>query len=307
MERIAVLYGGKSAERDVSLRTGTAIYEALQSKGYNTVLIDVDDHIVEHLRAAQIDVAFIALHGRYGEDGTIQGLLELLGIPYTGSGVLASALAMDKAMTKKIFLQDGIPTPIYMLVEQKDDLDRKIAAILAQMRLPLIVKPSMEGSSIGLTMVQQETDLTAALKTAFEYSEKVLIEEFVKGTEITVGLIGNDVLQALPIVEIRPVKGLYNYEAKYTVGMTEFIVPATLGPTVYQHAQQLAVQAHRALGCRGVSRVDMIIDAAGKPWVLEVNTMPGMTATSLLPKAARQAGIEFADLVEKILLLAVKN
>jgi D-alanine-D-alanine ligase len=255
------------------------------------------------------DVALICLHGRFGEDGTIQGMLELLGIPYTGSGVLASALAMDKTMSKKIFQVEGIPTPPWITVRGREEADgylRELLAGEARVSCPAVVKPSRQGSTIGISIVRSLDQMAAALDTALKFDSEVLIEKFVEGMEITGPVLGNDVLECLPLVEIVPNGGFYDYEAKYTPGATDEICPARLSPELTRQAQDLAARAHHALGCRGFSRTDMLVDAEGI-WVLEVNTIPGMTPTSLLPRSAEAAGLTFAELLDRMIALALEG
>ncbi len=289
--------GGLSREREISLRTGKTIQRALAEKGYTVVPIDVGDDIAEKVVTEEIEFAFLALHGRFGEDGTIQGMLELMKIPYTGSGVLASALAMDKIMSKKFFICEKIPTPGFEVLrrdEVKKGRPQKIS-----LPLPVVVKPSREGSTIGISIVRKEEDLSSALKKAGEYDSEILIEEFIRGKEITVGIL-EDI--PLPIIEIVPKSGFYDYHSKYTKGETQYIVPARIAREKYLYAQEISLKAFQALGCSGVARVDLMTDENENPFVIDVNTMPGMTETSLLPKAANYAGISFEDLVERILL-----
>lgn len=308
--KIVVLMGGPSTEREVSLRTGNAIYEALLAKGCNVTTLDLDRDVVAKLQAEKPDVVFIAVHGKYGEDGVVQGILDLLEIPYTGSGVLASALAMDKAISKKIFNASGIPTPRALMFGSADHrrgIEPIIEQINNQFTLPVVVKAATQGSSIGVLIVSEPEQLRAAVEEAFGYSETVVVEQYIKGQEITVAVWGNDTPQALPIVEIAPKSGCYDYKSKYTKGATEYIVPARLPETVYQAVQQTAVQAHQALQCRGLSRVDFMVEESGAFYVLEVNTVPGMTETSLVPKAAAAQGINFGDFVLKLIDLALQK
>ncbi|MBM4338623.1 MAG: D-alanine--D-alanine ligase [Deltaproteobacteria bacterium] len=289
--------GGLSREREISLRTGKAIHKALLEKGYTACAIDVDRNIGESLIKKKIEIAFIALHGRYGEDGTIQGMLEMMGIPYTGSNVLASALALHKVMSKKIFLHEKIETPDFEYFRREEiekDPSRKVS-----LPLPVVVKPAREGSTIGITIVKKEEELLRALKEAGKYDEEILVEAFIKGKEITVGIL-NDI--ALPIIEIAPKSGFYDYHSKYTKGETEYIIPARIPREKYLHAQEISLRAFKALGCSGCARVDLMTDEEGNPFVIDVNTMPGMTETSLLPKAAEHVGISFGELAERILL-----
>ena len=296
-KKVAVMMGGLSREREISLKTGKAISKALIEKGYTVTAIDVREDLPEKLVKEKIECAFLALHGRFGEDGTIQGMLELMKIPYTGSGVLASALAMHKIMSKKFFLYESIPTPrfeVFQREEIKKDLPKKIS-----LPLPVIVKPAREGSTIGVSIVQKEEELGPALKEAGEYDEEILVEEFMKGKEITVGIL-EDI--PLPIIEIVPKSGFYDYHSKYTKGETQYILPARISREKYLYAQEISLKAFQTLGCSGVARVDLMTDEHENPFVIDVNTMPGMTETSLLPKAASYAGIPFEDLVERILL-----
>jgi len=302
--KIAVLMGGTSSEREVSLRTGRAVENALKSQGLQVVGIDVDGQMVRKLMAAQIDLVFLALHGRGGEDGSVQGLLEVMGIPYTGSKVLASALAFHKAKTKAVLSFHHIPTPRFVVLTHGDFLARPQEASKLAWRYPVVVKPCEEGSTFGVSLVKAPEEMEAACAHAFQYGSEVLIEDFIDGREVTVGILAD---QALPVVEVVPRSGFYDYEAKYTPGKTEYIVPAQLEENLYQQVQYWGLRAHRALGCRGVSRVDIRIDQQGNPFVLEVNTIPGMTETSLLPKAARVAGIPFEELVKRILNLALDD
>jgi D-alanine-D-alanine ligase len=296
-KRVGVLMGGLSREREISLKTGKAILKALTEKGYPVIPLDVGNDIVEKLLKEKIECAFLALHGRFGEDGTIQGMLELMRIPYTGSGVLASALAMHKIMSKKFFLCEKIPTPRFDAFRRdeikKDHLKR------TSLPLPVVVKPAREGSTIGISIVQQEVALGPALKKAGEYDEEILVEEFMKGKEITVGIL-EDI--PLPVIEIVPKSGFYDYYSKYTKGETQYILPARIAREQYLSAQEISLRAFQQLGCSGVGRVDLMTDENENPYVIDVNTMPGMTETSLLPKAALYAGIPFEDLVERILL-----
>jgi D-alanine-D-alanine ligase len=308
--KIIVLMGGPSTEREVSLRTGTAIYEALLAKGCQVTTLDLDREIVGKLQEEKPDVVFIAVHGKYGEDGVVQGILDLLEIPYTGSGVLASALAMDKAMSKKVFLAEGIPTPhslILGIADKKSGINMVVARVKEQFTFPAVVKASTQGSSIGVTIVEDAENLSNAIEDAFHYSETVLIEQFIRGREVTVAVWGNESPEALPIIEIAPKSGRYDYQSKYTKGATEYIVPARLPQQVYQLIQQAAVAAHRALGCKGVSRVDFMVEDTGAFYALEVNTVPGMTGTSLVPKAAAAAGIDFGDFALRLIDLALQK
>jgi D-alanine-D-alanine ligase len=254
-----------------------------------------------------IDVAFLALHGRFGEDGTLQGTLDLLGVPYVGSGTLASALAMDKVMAKKVLAADGVPVPRGLALGRaafraNPEMESGRAA---EAFLPAVVKPARQGSSIGMSLVESALEMCPALEKAFAHDARVLVEERLVGTELTVGVLGNEALEALPVVEIVPKNHFFDYEAKYDPALTEEICPARIPAADAARAQELALRSHRALGCRGLSRVDMILTATG-PVVLEVNTMPGMTVNSLLPKAAKAAGISFPDLLDRLVRLALE-
>jgi D-alanine-D-alanine ligase len=296
-KKIGVMMGGLSREREISLRTGKAILKALIEKGYNASAIDVGQDIAETLVKEKIEIAFIALHGRFGEDGTIQGMLELTRIPYTGSGVLASALALHKIMAKKFFLCENIPTPTYE-VFLREEIEKN-SPRTTSLPLPVVVKPAREGSTIGVSIVRSEEELVPALKGAGRYDEEILVEEFMKGKEITVGIL-EDI--PLPVIEIVPKSGFYDYHAKYTKGETQYIIPARIRREKYLYAQEISLKAFQVLGCSGCARVDLMTDEDENPFVIDVNTMPGMTETSLLPKAAGYAGISFEELVERILL-----
>jgi D-alanine-D-alanine ligase len=292
-KKIGVLMGGLSPEREISLCTGRAVLEAIGKLGLHAEGIDVDRNIATILKQKSIDLAFIALHGTYGEDGTIQGLLEYQKIPYTGSGVLGSAIAYDKVKSKELFDLHGIPTAPYQVAvrSQRGNFVRSI-------ELPVVVKPSNQGSSLGITIVKTEEDFDRALDSAFKYSEEVLVEKYVEGKLLAVGMMGE---KPLPIIHIRPRSGFYDYEAKYTEGKTEYICPAKLSEEETRRCHESSTQVFRVLQGRGVPRVDVILDLQGVPQVLEMNTVPGMTPTSLLPMAAKQAGMEFEDLTLEIL------
>ncbi len=292
---IAVLMGGRSAERAVSLNTGEQVIAALSERGADAFSIDpADSSFIDELRSRRPDVVFVCLHGRYGEDGTMQGLLELLGLPYVGSGVLASALAMDKVASKRMFAACGVPTPEYTVVRRGEGWSEE--ALVAAVGTRCVVKPASEGSAIGVSIVHEPGELEAAIAAALEHDDVALVERFVEGAEVTVGVLGTAQPFALPTLEIVPEHEFYDYESKYVPGMSRHIIPARISETARERCAELAVAAHRALGCRGVSRTDIVVEPSGAAWVLEVNTIPGMTRTSLLPDAARAAGIEFPDL-----------
>lgn len=305
--RVAVLLGGCSAEREISLRSGEAVYRALVKKGREAVKIDVGPDVAEKLRAERVDVAFIALHGKGGEDGCIQGLLEIMGIPYTGPGVLASALAMNKIATKRVLVAGGLPTPPFYVLEPKlgEGVSALARRVLEAMPLPVVVKAPTQGSSIGMSIVRGEKGLEAALADALEYDPTVLIERFMPGMEVTAAVLGNENPVVLPLIEIVSAKGVYDYEAKYTPGMSDHLIPPRLAENVQQQISEIALAAYKLLGCRGFSRVDFIVHNSLEPYVLEINTIPGLTEVSLFPDAARAAGIPFEDLVERLITLAL--
>ena len=297
--RVGVLMGGWSAEREVSLRTGDGVAAALESRDHDVVRVVWSDDGVgldERLRDADVDVVFLALHGRGGEDGCVQGMLELMGVPYTGSGVLASALAMDKLKAKEMFRLHNVPTPPYYVAGRADLGD--LAELHGSFGFPAIVKPRREGSSVGLAKVENLGELAAAVEQALAFDEQVLVERFVRSTEVHVGILDGRVLGA---IEVRPKNGLYDYRAKYTAGMTEYICPPRLPATRLRGIMNLAERAARSLGCTGACRVDLLVTEGENEYVLEVNTLPGMTPTSLLPKIAQAAGIDYPSLCEAIL------
>jgi D-alanine-D-alanine ligase len=337
--KVAVLMGGRSEERMISLKTGTGILNALDPERYHAIALDTGGEHPSLSNASadgetpslpseesgdspgtalahpqgdlldsvtrkkdRPDVVFIALHGKYGEDGTVQGMLELMGVPYTGSGVLASALAMDKAMSKRLFAAEGIPTPPFVTLDDPE----KAPFIADYFALPLVVKPNEQGSSFGMTIVKEKNELQSAVEKALRYDKTALVEKYIPGKEITAAVLGNRDPEVLPLVEIAPKRDFYDFEAKYTPGNTDFYIPARLSPDQERLAKGYALKAHKALGCRGVSRIDMIAGDEGL-WVLEVNTIPGMTATSLVPKAAAAAGIDYSRLCDRLIELAMED
>ena len=295
--KVAVLLGGRSAEREISLKSGNAVLDALRRRGVNAHPFDPSEQHMEALLQQGFERAHIALHGRYGEDGTVQGALELMGLPYTGSGVMASALAMDKWRTKLLWQAAGVSTPHHVLLNARSDFDEVVKAL----GLPLIVKPSREGSTIGLSKVMAAIDLPAAYESAAKHDTMVLAEQFIEGMELTVGILGEI---PLPLVRIETASGLYDYQAKYISNDTRYFCPSGLSAVEEQAIQAQALQAHRTLGCEGWGRVDVILDKSGRPYFLETNTSPGMTDHSLVPMAAKAVGISFDDLVLRILELA---
>ncbi len=297
---IGVLYGGLSKEREVSLRSGQAVLEALLLKGYDAVPIDVGRDIDGVLQDKGIDIAFLALHGRFGEDGCIQGLLEIRSIPYTGSSVMTSALAMDKYLTKDVARAAGIPTPDdFFFDANHHEVEHAVES--NGLPFPLIVKPCREGSTIGITKVMDTEGLRQAIHQAQALDKRVLIERFIPGRELTVAVLNGE---PLPVLEVVPETGFYDFVAKYQSQTTRYHCPASLPEEIRIHVQNMALKAYRRMGCEGVARADFILTAEGMPYFLEINTLPGMTSHSLVPKAAAAAGISFPDLVEKILLSA---
>lgn len=307
MKRVAVLKGGRSLEREVSLRSAANVEAALRRLGHEVLSVDVDQHLVRILRTERPDAVFIAMHGRGGEDGTVQEILEILEIPYTGSGVQASERAMDKVVAKASFVTAGIPTPRGFAFSQAAFRELGAAEALPDIEerlgLPIVVKPARQGSALGITVAREPGEVPAALMAALAYDERVLLEAFVPGRELAVAVLGaGDDAWALPVVEAVPQgREFYDFEARYTPGLTTLRAPADLPDHVAQEAARLALECYRTLGCRGFGRVDMILDADERLWVLELNTIPGMTDTSLLPKAAEAAGISWDDIVARIL------
>ncbi len=304
---MALLSGGRSAEREVSLKGGGEVFDALDKERYGIVRYDPRDDLPRlAAEASDIDVALIILHGRMGEDGTIQGFLESLGIPYQGSGVLASAMAMNKIVSKQIYLQAGIPGAPFVVADRLSPVAPE--TILDRLGLPVVVKPEHEGSSIGLSIVRNADGLAGALEKAWRYDRRCMVEKFIEGREITCAVLGNDSPEALPLVEIIPgdAYDFFDYEAKYTPGASREICPAPLSPELTATARRYGVEAHRALHCRGYSRTDMIVASDGIA-VLETNTIPGMTGTSLLPLAAAAAGISFSALLDRLIAMALEK
>ena len=317
---VVVLMGGISPEREISLRSGSAVARALKEAGFNVTCIDVKDEKIEELDHMDIDVAFIALHGYFGEDGGVQQLLESKGILYTGSGINASKLAMDKLSTKKCFIDAGINTPDYVTVTGFQEL-QEIRQEISKLGLPVVLKPIRNGSSIGISIIKNINELQIGLEKAFEFGYELLVEKYIKGRELTVGILDD---KALPIIEIKPAVEFFNYEAKYKDDRTKYIIvektrsegkdtggfshtPGFLSPATYHNAQDLAINAQKVLGCKGFSRVDMLMDDRDNLYLLEINTIPGFTEKSLLPKAAKAAGMSFTSLCEIIVDLAFQN
>ncbi len=305
--RIGVLMGGLSREREISLRSGEGCLKALQSMNYDAVGIDVDRNVAETLKREGVQAAFLALHGRYGEDGTIQGMLELMDIPYSGSRVLASAIGMNKVRTKQIADFHGIPTAYFEIFNRKqDDLSAAVIKARETLHFPVMVKPCEEGSSLGVVKVSDPADLEDVIIETFGEYSCALAEEFVEGIEITVGLIESPrSLTAMPVLQLKPASDFYDFKAKYSRGMTEFILPAEIPEETSFMAQETAMQVHSVIGCRGYSRVDFIINERGIPQLTEINTLPGMTETSDFPAQAAAANISYEKLVEKMLRSAL--
>ncbi len=292
-QRIGVLMGGNSSEREISLKSGKAVLQGLKRCGYNATAIDVAPDLATKLKRKHIGTAFITLHGRWGEDGSVQGLLEIMGIPYTGPGVLGSAMAMDKVVMKMMFESMGIPSPAYTMAEEGDTV---------HFPLPFVVKPANEGSSIGVSIVKKQREVKPAIGKARKYDRKVMIERYIEGDEITVSIVNGEVL---PVVQVKPPSGFYDFEAKYkyTKGMTEYIVPAKIDKNIAKKASAIALEVYNAFELAGCARIDMLVDD-DLPKVIDINTSPGMTETSLVPKAWGNLGRTFDELVETILMEA---
>ena len=302
--RVALLRGGFSAEREISQKTGKMIAKNLDKKKYQVFLFDPAKDLMKFLnliKRKKIDVVFPALHGPLGEDGTIQGMLEVFGMPYVFSGVLASALAMDKEMTKKIFKKEKIPAPKHFIFTKKNHISLK------KVKFPCVVKPLTQGSSVGVTIVQKPSELKKALKFALQFGPKAMVEDFIEGREVTAAVLGNNKPRALPLIEIKPkISHFFDYQAKYEPGGSEEICPAQINYILTKKIQELAIKTHLALGCRGVTRTDLILHG-NQPFVLEINTIPGMTETSLVPQAAAAAGINFPQLLDRLIELALEK
>ncbi len=310
-EKIAVLMGGRSLEREVSLASGRHVCEALQAQGYYVLPLDMTADLVATLRSERPDAAYIALHGKYGEDGTIQELLEFLRVPYTGPGVVASALSWDKSVTKHLIAENTVPTPAWVTLTADAFKEMGAATALDLMGeavggFPVAVKPSRQGSALGMRKVESESELAEALLDALSYDTAALVEHWVEGTELAITVLGTgDDVEVLPAVEIVPTGALYDFDARMAVDGADFFVPARVSEQVATRAATIAAQVHQLVGCRDVSRVDLVVDSEGVPQVLECNTSPGMTETSLLPMAAQAAGMTFQDVVSKVISAAL--
>ena len=309
--RVAVLKGGPSLERQISLRSAARVEAALEALGHDVVPIDVGSDLVRRLRETAPEVAFVALHGRGGEDGTVQEILEIVGVPYTGSGVLACIRTMDKVLTKHLLAQQGLPTPDFFAFNETAFREvgaaEALPAIEERLGFPLVVKPAAQGSALGIKFARSPADVPEALVSAFSYDDKVLLERYVEGRELAVGLLeGSEGVEALPVVEARPKEEyFFDFEARYEIGKTDYVCPAELPDDLGERAQELAVSTYELLGCYGFARVDMILSKAGELQVLEAQAIPGLTETSLLPMAAEAAGLSFEQLVERLVELAL--
>lgn len=307
-QKVAVLKGGRSLERNISLKSGARVEKALKELGYLVEGIDVDAYLVKKLKEMKPDVAFIAMHGKSGEDGTVQELLDILGIPYTGSDVLPSIRCMDKVLSKHIFVADGIPTPAFYAFNR--DAFQELGAvdtlpiIAAELGLPIVVKPSAQGSALGIRFAHTTDELPAALISAFSFDNKVLLEKYVKGRELAVSIIGREP-RALPIVEAIPKTEFFDFESRYTMGKADYVVPAEVPSDIASQAVEISLKAFKVLHCSGFGRVDLILDEQGGLWILEINTIPGFTETSLMPMAAQAAGLSFNEMVEEIIQAAL--
>ncbi len=308
--KIGVLYGGISGEREVSISSSKGIIKALEAKGYDVYPVDFHPERLSDIIELDVDLVYIALHGKYGEDGRVQSLLDMLGIPYIGSNVLASALAMDKSKAKEIFSLHGIPvakSEVYTY-SQALDLSNLVEEIKEKFETPFIIKPNSEGSTLGLSIINQDEEIKDALIHAFESDDKVLVESYLDGMELTVPVLGElDHEKALSVIEIVIESELYDYEAKYSTGGSEHVIPARISDEKTKEIQALAIKAHKALGCEVYSRADFILTQDGTPYILEVNTLPGMTETSLFPDACRVEGIAYEEMIERFIQITLKN
>ena len=308
-KKILVLMGGISEEREVSLRSGKAVLDALLALDYEALAIDFNSSAIKEIIEYKPDLVFIALHGKYGEDGTVQGLLDSLQIPYTGSGVATSAICIDKVLSKRFFNAEGIPNAPFRIIFNHDLTDPDILReqLISNIGLPMVVKAATQGSSIGTFIIKDENEILSAVNNAFKYSREVLIEKFIDGQELTVAIIGNEEPQVLPLIEITSANEFYDYESKYTKGMCEHIIPARIGEESQADITRISKQVYTLMGCRGFARVDFMLDKSGRSYVLEVNTIPGMTEMSLVPDAARAAGISFTELINYIVRLGFES
>ncbi|MDY6795617.1 MAG: D-alanine--D-alanine ligase [Actinomycetota bacterium] len=309
--RVGVLMGGRSLERDISLRSGRRVSHALAELGHDVLELDVDESLVPRLKEERLDLVYIALHGKFGEDGTVQELLEILDIPYTGPGVFSSAIGFNKALSKEIFLREEIPTPPFFVLSEATFQEmgalHALEATSGKLGFPLVVKPAAQGSALGVKVAFSMDELPRVVQSALHYDDRVLLEKYIPGMEVAASTLGNEDLVSLPLVETVPRSGFFDFDSRYTPGLTEYFCPARLDEETSRNAVEVALRTHRALGCLNVSRVDIIIDDEGVPQVLELNISPGMTETSLLPLAASVAGMDLRELVERLVELAMEK
>lgn len=307
-EKVLVLMGGTSEERQVSLRSGKAVFRGLEDNGYEVAGLDFNPESLQEIQNVQPDVVFIALHGKKGEDGTVQGLLETMGIPYTGSGVASSAICMDKGLSKKLFQYEGIPTADFIMISKEsfDNSESFLEELENKLALPVVIKATNQGSSIGTYIARQRNDIIKMIEAAFEFNDEVIVEKFIDGIELTAAVLGNEEHLVLPLIEISSENEFYDFESKYTPGMCNHIIPARIEHEAMERVKIISEKTYKAMGCKGFARVDLIIDKKGNPFVLEVNTVPGMTEMSLVPDAAAAAGISFNELLDKIVQLALE-
>lgn len=308
-EKVLVLMGGISTEREISLKSGTAVAKALSEAGYIVETLDIKSDNILKIAKLKPDVVYLALHGKGGEDGCIQGMLEWMNIPYTGPGVSASAICMDKALTKKILVQSNIPTPKFLEYTKDEckNLGKVKDELIQKLGLPMVLKSPCQGSSIGVVIVRDENSVSEAIEEVFKYGNIMLAEQFVSGVEISVPVMGNKNPEVFPIIEIVPTSEFYDFESKYTPGMSRHIIPARISIEAEEKVKKYAAEAYTKTGCRGVSRIDFIVDENNNPYVIEINTIPGMTETSLVPDSAKHMGISFSQLVDKIVKLAFEK
>lgn len=306
MTKVLVLLGGTSSEREISLKSGKAVADGLKAAGYEVEILDINKDNLAEIPKIKPDVVFNALHGQNGEDGRIQAYLDMLEMPYTGSGMVASVIGMNKILTKKILSCENIPTAEYIILTKESFVAEDAPQIIKKLGLPIVVKAAMQGSSIGTYIVKNEGRLVSAINDAFAYDEEVLAEKFIAGTEVTAALLGNENPVVLPIIEITSENEFYDFESKYTPGMCHHIIPARITKTAEAKVKEISRQVYKVIGCRGFARVDFIVDDNDNPWVLEINTIPGMTEMSLVPDAAKAAGMSFVELVDQIVKLALK-
>ncbi len=311
-KNIAVLMGGRSLEREFSIKSGQRVSNALRRLGHNVIKLDVDESIVDNLNSEKIDLAYIALHGKDGEDGTIQEILEVLNIPYTGPGVYPNVLSFDKIISKQIFISHNIPTPPFYFLNASSFRElgssKLLPFIVKKIGLPLVVKPSAQGSALGIKLVNNAKDLPDAIISALGYSKKVILEKFIDGIELAVSIIGKEKPKTLPVVEIVPKKKFFDFESRTKIGEVDYFVPARISSSLDKKVKEVAIAVHNSLKCAKLSRVDIMLDRKEKiPYVLELNTSPGMTDTSLLPMAAEEAGISFEELVDEIIKMSLSD